>query len=103
MIITAVCTCTEHSVAERAAHAFLFCLKIFPGRTIPLLVTLIANEVRKTGGCPTSTCSTFAYILCRYNSGLNSLSWQRYCQPSAVSILSAGWPQIFSQNRKALC
>jgi len=49
MIISAVCTCTEQMVAERAAHAFLFCMKIFPGRTIPLLVTLIADEVRRTG------------------------------------------------------
>lgn len=45
----ALCAVTDTQVAERAAHAFLYVLRLSPGRTIPLLVTLIANEVRKTG------------------------------------------------------
>ncbi|KAL6045331.1 Ras GTPase activating protein ira2 [Balamuthia mandrillaris] len=54
-ILSTICNHADPSVAERSALAFLQLLKITPGRTIPLLITLIANEVRKTNLIESST------------------------------------------------
>jgi hypothetical protein len=52
-IVEALCGCIESAAeVERAARAYMEILRAFPNRSLPLLFSLIADEVRATGTTP---------------------------------------------------
>lgn len=49
-IIEALCACVDSTAeVERTARAYMEVLRAFPNRSLPLLISLVADEIRATG------------------------------------------------------
>ncbi|ELR12939.1 GTPaseactivator protein for Ras-like GTPase [Acanthamoeba castellanii str. Neff] len=98
MIITALCSTTDTQVAERVAHGFLHVLRMFPGRTIPLLVGLIGSEVRKTGIIQGSTLfrgnDIASHLLSAYCQSVGRKFLLKVIRPLVEKVLT-----LYSQNK----